>query len=261
MIPKSDTTKWNETWFRDLSQEAKLLYSYIWDHADGAGGWKIDTKAAGIAIGSTITTEIDDLISAGVAKILDIHGGSHLWLNRYCLQYVTLSWKYCGHRGPIRMIRFYELSDEPTIRTLFKSGDHYAIDKHRQKLNLDAVDKEQPGERDMFNAMTDLGIPFSWQDWRRLCQLCPKMDKKQVFQSMAQFIPSYLSKHIRKKSEPQKPGTDPNRLWKMAVDIAEYSEKNIIYNEATAESLLGKWNDERFDTWQTNKTKKAPKPL
>ena len=240
MISKIDATRWRETWHQELSMGNKLLYDYIWDHADGAGGWKIDMGEVSRGIGLPVNS-MTPLIDAGVAKILVIGGEEYLWLKRYCLQHKTMSDRYEGQRAIIRMIRFYGLFGEPEIKSLFRDGYQYTVDRERTKLKLDVVDKEQPGERDMFNTMTDKGIPLTWKEWRSLCQLCPKMDKKQVLESIMFIIPDYMSSFIRLKGNTKRAQNGHINLWKMVVDIAEYSEKKIEYTGAMAESLKSIW--------------------
>jgi len=264
MIAKVDKERWHQSWFKNVSKETKLLYGYIWDNADEAGVWRIDMEGAALAIGSpeaSMDESIDALIAAKVAKILEIDGVSRLWLTRYCLQYPTLSDRYTGHRRIIRLIRLYDLFGEPVIKSLFRDGYQYTVDRQRKKLKLDVVDEEQPGERELFNSLNDEGIPLTWENWRRLCQLYPKMNKRQTLFSISKTIPVYLPTHIHKKGEPFRVRKYPKQLWAMVVDIAEYSEKGTIYTPAIAESLLSKWTEERMKTWHLKKRKKDSKPL
>jgi len=259
MAPRIDVGKWNKTWHKDLSAPTKLLYAYLWDVVDEAGVWEIDRVEAATAIDSPDSIEIDIqcLIDAKVAKYLEIDGISYLWLTRYCLQHKTLSDRYKGHRSVIRLIRFYNLFDEPVIKSLFRDGYQYSVDLGRRKLNLDVNDKEQDGERSLFNAMTDTGICLSWQDWRRLCQLYPEMDKNQVIQSIAEIIPDYMPGHVKAKGAPKPSKTQFANLWKMVVDIAEYSTKGVVYTPALAESLKSQWHDKEVETCLKNKKAKA----
>ncbi|TRZ53409.1 MAG: hypothetical protein D4S01_01370 [Dehalococcoidia bacterium] len=246
-MAKINKEKWHQSWFYDLSTESKLFYCFLWDIVDSAGCWKIDGNEVKSTLrlpAMSVDACVKELIDANVARLVEVEDKSYVWLTEYCLQYHTLSEKYNGHRMAIRLLRFYGLFDEPVIKSLFRDGYQFTVDKARKKLKLDVNDREQPGERDMFNTVTDLGIPLSWQDWRRLCQLCPKMDKRQVFESIAEFVPIYLPNHIKTADSPEKVMTNLAHPWLMFVDIAEYSEKGKIYSSPRAESLLGKWRDE-----------------
>jgi len=262
-MAKCDVTKWTQTWHQELSRESKLLYAYIWDNADAAGCWHIDIEEANKSIGEFFTMEhVANIVEADSGKILNVDGKEFLWLTRFCKQYPTLSDRYFGHRNIIRLVRYYDLFDEPLVKSLFRSGNQYVIDKRRKKLNLDVLDKEDSGERDLFNAMSEEGIPLSWQDWRRLCQLFPKIDKFQVLQSISEIIPQYLPKHIIGPGKTQKRRTHPEHLWLMVVDIAERSMKPkcSTYTGAMAESLMSGWFQERVGKCHKNKKTKKLKP-
>jgi len=254
-----DIVKWAQTWHQNLNPMAQLLYAYVWDVADEAGVWDVDIVEAANMIGSPIDEiAVSQIIEAKVAKYLEVDGKKFLWLTRYCEQYVTLSDKFFGHRKVIRLIRYYNLFEEPIIASLFRDGYQYTVDKKRKKLKLDEADKESEGERDMFNKLCEHGIQISWQNWRRLCQLCPAMDKNYVLDTMIEIIPIYLPNHMRHAGD-KKPLVRPDEVWKMAVDIAEYSEQHKRYTGAIAESLICSWTGERIDTWHKKKEAKKKK--
>ena len=264
MISKVDETRWRESWHQKLSLHAKMLYTFIWDNADFAGGWEVDIEMAAREIDNSLEKcHIQELIDAGVARYIYVDDKEYLWLIRYMKQFATLSDNFEGHRKVIRMIRYYDLFGEVVVKSLFRDGYQYSVDKDRAKRKLDERNKVQGGERDIFNKLADNGITMTWRNWRRLCQLCPKMDKKQVVSLLLELVPVYLKNHIKVKGKRSKASRllQPEHLWQLAVDIAEYSEKGIEYTSAMAESLQAKWKSERRDAWQKNKKTREPPAL
>lgn len=47
----TDTTKWQDEWFMDLSPKYKLLWLFLLDNCDHAGIWKVNLKLASFHIG------------------------------------------------------------------------------------------------------------------------------------------------------------------------------------------------------------------
>jgi hypothetical protein len=47
----TETEKWGDPWFRNLSMPHRLLWCYICDNCDNAGVWKVDLALAGFRIG------------------------------------------------------------------------------------------------------------------------------------------------------------------------------------------------------------------
>ena len=53
----TDSEKWNDPWFSDLSASDKLLFLYLLDSCDHAGLWKINMKLASFQLGFQYSLE------------------------------------------------------------------------------------------------------------------------------------------------------------------------------------------------------------
>lgn len=53
----SDTEKWKDEWFCDLSSKQKLFWLFVLDEVDHAGIWKVNFRYANFAIGETYTKD------------------------------------------------------------------------------------------------------------------------------------------------------------------------------------------------------------
>lgn len=99
----TDTDKWKDEWFCNLTATQKLLWFYICDECDGAGVWKVNLKLASFCIGVEVVTA--DLAAFEWGKrIIDL-GNGRLWITGFLkFQYTTLSPKNKAHIGMMRTI-------------------------------------------------------------------------------------------------------------------------------------------------------------
>lgn len=104
MGPKrfTDTHKWKDDWFQDLSNIEKLFWLYILDECDGAGIWKVNLKLASFHIGKTL--EATELLTAFKGRIENL-GTGYWWIPKFCpYQYKTLTDKCPPHRKYIESL-------------------------------------------------------------------------------------------------------------------------------------------------------------
>jgi hypothetical protein len=53
----TDSTKWQDNWFTDLTNDQKIIWIYLLDHCDNAGIWKINMKNLNYFCSTNISVE------------------------------------------------------------------------------------------------------------------------------------------------------------------------------------------------------------
>lgn len=54
----TDTGKWDDPWFAELSNEHKLIWIYLLDKCDMAGIWKVNKKMLEFCVGFSVDLEV-----------------------------------------------------------------------------------------------------------------------------------------------------------------------------------------------------------
>lgn len=81
----TDTEKWNDPWFRNMSNEHKLLWYYLCDNCDNAGIWKVDFGMAEFKIRckydykETLSVLNSDRME-GEFRVLELMGGRYWFI-------------------------------------------------------------------------------------------------------------------------------------------------------------------------------------
>lgn len=98
----TETTKWDDPWFRKLSPTAKCLWTYLCERCDAAGVIDLDMELASFLIGTKIKTEhIGELGS----RIVQLDNGKW-WITKFIqFQYGSLSEDCRGHAQAIKAYR------------------------------------------------------------------------------------------------------------------------------------------------------------
>ena len=81
----TDSEKWRDPWFSELSQEDKLLWLYLLDACDHAGVWKVNVRFLNFSLESTYT--IDTIMKALGSRV-------HLISSEYLLIEKYLQFQY-----------------------------------------------------------------------------------------------------------------------------------------------------------------------
>jgi hypothetical protein len=105
----TQTEKWDDAWFRELSPNAKVLYWYIWDKCNIAGFWEVDLE------GAVFHTKIPRRGLQGAYEELtrgfEVSGG-YLWIRRFLYHQKNLPLTpdtNPAHRGILRAINEYKV--------------------------------------------------------------------------------------------------------------------------------------------------------
>ncbi len=144
----TDTTKWDDEWFCDLSSEHKLAWLYILDKADHAGIFKPNMKLMNFMLDSSNTKE--SLLSAlndGKGRIRELHNGKWFLEGFISYQYGDhLNAKNRAHKSVLNLLESNAI-DKTSIRGLKDLKDG-AKDKDTDKEQDKSKDKDKNKEQD-----------------------------------------------------------------------------------------------------------------
>lgn len=102
----TDTKKWDDPWFWELSTTAKLLWFYLLDHCDNAGAVEFNAKIASFKIGCPI--EPQHLAELG-GRLKTLKSGK-LWITKFIrFQFGSLEPTNNPHRSILKLLSFHGL--------------------------------------------------------------------------------------------------------------------------------------------------------
>jgi hypothetical protein len=78
----SDSEKWQDVWFTELTNDQKIIWIYLLDHCDNAGIFKLNIKLINFNCSTNISVE--DFISIFKDRITQINKESWL-INKFCV--------------------------------------------------------------------------------------------------------------------------------------------------------------------------------
>lgn len=76
----TETRKWNDPWFRELSPDSKLAFDYICDNCDNAGVWEPDPRLANFCIKKDV--DWDEVLQELGDRVQVLPSGKW-WLTRF----------------------------------------------------------------------------------------------------------------------------------------------------------------------------------
>jgi hypothetical protein len=104
----TDTEKWADPWFRELSPVLKCLWSYLCDRCDNAGVWKVDKSLAEFQIGSKIKWE--DATKAFGKRCVLVKEDRLLVIGFIDFQFGKLNENVNLHRNVLKLISFHGMA-------------------------------------------------------------------------------------------------------------------------------------------------------
>jgi len=144
----TETTKWDDPWYIDLSAEAKTLWEYLRDKCDNAGVIDLSHRQANFLLNGQTTSE--DLLKELGDRVTTLESGKILIKDFVDFQYGQLSEASNLHKNVIKILRKHNLYDEETkgILTLEKGfrkrpskgkGKGSGIGNGKVKVNLKEI--------------------------------------------------------------------------------------------------------------------------
>jgi len=136
----TDTQKWEDDWYMNLSNDFKLLYQYILDKCDAVGVWKPNRRLAEFHVGNEIDwnqfmLEMDDR--------LDTTKKGYWWLTKFVeFQYGTLD-EGSGSKpiqSYIKLLKKHEVWED------YRKGINSLKEKEKVKVKDKEKVKEKKGD-------------------------------------------------------------------------------------------------------------------
>jgi uncharacterized phage protein (TIGR02220 family) len=164
----SDTEKWKDTWFEELSGKAKLMYFFFLDNCDCAGIWKGSFRQFKFFTGFDYSKKsfLDDF----GGRVVELGNGSFFMPGFVKFQYGPLKKNNNAHKGVIKSLKYNNIETSP-----FEGATvvHYSDtqdkdkdkDKDKEKEKKKSVNKQMIIETiDFLNEMTGKHFKYTSQE-------------------------------------------------------------------------------------------------
>jgi hypothetical protein len=135
----SDTKRFDEAWYGDLSLEHKIAYEYIWARADNAGVWSPNFKLGDFQLGKKIDWK--GLPEKTGKRIQALPSGLWVLVGFVEIQCGNLSAASRPHLVVIGMLRSYGLLKNDSLSIVYPEGTDTLQDKDKY------TDKEEDSTR------------------------------------------------------------------------------------------------------------------
>ena len=142
----TETTKWNDPWFMNLSPSCKLFWQYLCDNCDNVGIWKVNEKLVNCHLGEDI--DLDKAASQMGKRVHKLDQENWFLPGFIAFQYGTLSEDCKPHKPVIEAIR--RLGLERVLKG-YPKGFQSPKEKDKEK-EKDAAEGESEGKIDPFDA-------------------------------------------------------------------------------------------------------------
>lgn len=135
----TETSKWSDPWYRELSPASKHGWNYLLDNCDAAGVISLDRALADFQIGEPV--EWESLIDGSEGRIERL-GGRKLWVTGFVsFQYGRLSEDCKAHRPVFASIEKHNLNER--VSKGYPKGTEPLKEKDKEKEQ--DKDKEKEG--------------------------------------------------------------------------------------------------------------------
>ena len=146
----TDSEKWQDSWFTDLTNDQKIIWIYLLDHCDNAGLWKLNIKNLNYFCSTNISVE--DLIFIFKERLTKV--GEDLFLiNKFCLFQYGPDFLNSKNKAVLSAINkliqvgvIYKTTDNDTLSI----GYRYPIDTPKEKEKEKEKEKDKDKEQDEY---------------------------------------------------------------------------------------------------------------
>jgi hypothetical protein len=135
----TETTKWDDPWFRKLKPKYKSFLQYIWDRCDSAGIWVVDMELAVTYVGERVDPH--EALKVFDGRVVDAGGGKWLVPGFIPFQYGELTIHCKPHKPILSLVEKHGL---------VKNGKGYqkGINTHSGRVQEKEKEKEQDKEKE-----------------------------------------------------------------------------------------------------------------
>lgn len=166
----TETTKWNDPWFRRLSPYHKTFWEYIRDNCDNAGVWKVDLELASFHCGCIF--EEKDILGAFEGRIRDI-GNGRWWVQKFiAFQYGELSESSKPHKHVLSLMRQHRIPEgyPEGIHTLKDTDKDKEKDKEKDRGESEGRRPKPKDQAQVVAYCLSLGLlesdgNYFWNKW------------------------------------------------------------------------------------------------
>lgn len=134
----TETTKWNDPWFRKLTPKMKTFWAYICDVCDPAGVWVVDFELATFFIGETVSEP--EALESLKGRVVDLKNGKWVIAQFIQFQYGKLSKDCRPHDRVFEALSKHKLKINPDTLAL---GYPKGIQRVSDNLEEEEENKEE----------------------------------------------------------------------------------------------------------------------
>lgn len=234
----TNSDKWTDAWFSDLSANAKLLFIFLYENCDNAGIYEVNKKFMLFLLGFNENELKNAIKEIGKAYIKSNDGGK-IWLKNFLKhqKLTPLNWKNNAHKQIVMILR-ENLEDK---------------DRFKGCKEIEMILPVTPVEK---QAVVNIEKPKPKATRKRTKFLKPTQQEVFNYMKEKEFIPAQVEAERFWnwfESNGWKVGKNPMKVWKGAVNtwIINWYDRNNIKSKATkmdniresSESLDGvDWN-------------------
>jgi hypothetical protein len=234
----TNSDKWTDSWFSDLSANAKLLFIFLYENCDNAGVYEVNKKFMLFLLGFQ-EEELKNAIKEIGKAYIKSNDGTKIWLKNFLKhqKLTPLNWKNNAHKQIVMILR-ENLEDKDKFKGCKEIEMMLPVMREEKVI---PVVEEKPKQK-----RTRRTTKFE------------KPTQQQVFEYMKEkdFVPAKVEAERFWnwfESNGWKVGKNPMKVWKGAVNtwIINWYDRNNITSKPTkmdniresSESLEGvDWN-------------------
>ncbi len=213
----TNSDKWTDSWFSDLSPNGKLLFIFLYENCDNAGFYEVNKKFMLFLLGFS-EVELKDAIKELGKSYIKSKDGSRVWLKNFLKHQkkTPLNFSNNSHKQVILLIQ-ENISHNDKFKGSKELIELLPIEKNADKV-LQVVDKKIPPKKPRTNKKFE------------------KPTEQEVFNFMTEkeFAPAKVESHRFWnwfESNGWKVGKNPMKQWKGAVNtwiVNWYDRNNIV---------------------------------
>ena len=235
----TNSDKWTDSWFSDLSADAKLLFIFLYENCDNAGLYEVNKKFMLFLLGFQEEQLKNAIKEIGKAYIKS-NDGTKIWLKNFLKhqKLMPLNWKNNAHKQIITILQ-ENLADK---------------DKFKGCKDIESIIPQLPTDK----VIAPVVEKQPTQKRTRRTKKFEKPTQQEVFEYMKEkdFVPAKVEAERFWnwfESNGWKVGKNPMKVWKGAVNtwIINWYDRNNITSKPSkmdniresSESLEGvDWN-------------------
>ena len=252
----TETTKWKDTWYSDLTSKYKLFWNYLLDDCDHCGIWEVNFKVAQFLVGESL--EHAEVKRVFKERIIELNDGAYWFIPKFIkFQYgETLSKKNQAVKKVIEKLESKDLFKFlPEIKVV------ECVSKDLQRSLQGPKEEEEDKEEDEVKLKDKEMYDLIFQLYASTLQRTPKLPE---LEKMGLLLKEYGYNTIKRTMK----GIITELGWKCTVrqieDVLKDPSKLNMYSKSDMVSynwLLQQLNkDSSFDMTKYKPNKDKPKP-